>query len=497
MIPIRSLSRAVLWNHLTKISGYGLDFVLSVVLARGLGNHLFGVYSELYNFIFLFSLFSIMGMDTSVNVFLPVFKNDSLQVSGFLKQTLVRLLSSSLLTCLAVIIARTYLGRLVQSEQLPSLLGVAAVFLLFYNLQVFWQAVLTSFYATRFLFFVNTLFKSMMIVVAVVVLNNRVDLYRLMLSFALIYFIVVLFYMLKIKRKVSCKSIKVDLAAFSRFGWKAWLINFVNYFLGRYSDILLMGILGVSKASIGCYHIAFMLSMALSYMFTAGLTGVMLTAFSEMHQSHSSDLLKKSWSTICKFMIFVCTPVFVFAQINARTMIPLLYSSDYQESIVLFQAFSSIYLISVVMGGGLNSTVLYAVRKENLILISRVILGLLNVGLNLILIPPYQALGAVIATGVSLVLTILVELVVLIRVVGVRFPAKFLSQILIAVGGAAAVSWKAVPAENGVQLIFHGVVFSIAAIVLLVWMKPFAKSEVDHLARMNAVVGKLVNLFSR
>jgi O-antigen/teichoic acid export membrane protein len=63
--------------------GYGLDFVLSVVLARGLGNHLFGVYSELYNFIFLFSLFSIMGMDTSVNVFLRFLKMTLCRCPGF------------------------------------------------------------------------------------------------------------------------------------------------------------------------------------------------------------------------------------------------------------------------------------------------------------------------------------------------------------------------------------------------------------------------------
>ncbi|MBN1542870.1 oligosaccharide flippase family protein [candidate division KSB1 bacterium] len=496
MISAPKLSHAVAWNHLTKVSGYGLDFLLSIVLARALGSRLFGLYSELYNFIFIFSLFSLMGMDTSVNVYLPEYKADARRLAGFVKKALSRLLWTTLAVALVIVLIKSQLAKVVQSDEISFLLEAAVVFLIFYNLQVFMQAVLTSFFYTRFLFLANTLLKTLLIVVALFVLGNQGTLRQLILVFGLVYSATVLVYLIKIGPVVFGRSVPVDLKAFYRFGYKAWSINFVNYFLGRYSDILLLGMLGAGKDQIGFYTIAFTLTMALSYVFTAGLTGVLLTAFSAMYIQGNTTAIKESWRAICQFMIFLCVPVFGYAVLHAKTILPLIYSAEYEPAVLLFQLFALFNIGVVLLGSGLNSTVLYAIRQENRVLRFRLVCGLSNVGLNLFLIPHYGAMGAIIATGISLILTVLLEFRSLVGLLGIRFPGRFTTMVIFCSLVALLIS-SYLSTETLFGLVINLGVFAILLITLLFWLKPFSRLQIEILYKMNRSLARIISLFAR
>jgi len=88
-------------------------------------------------------------------------------------------------------------------------------------------------------------------------------------------------------------------------------------------------------------------------------------------------------------------------------------------------------LISWVIGGGMNLTMLYALNLERKVSLSRVIAGLINIILNIILIPQLGALGAIISTGFSTILVIMIEYVFLKSFISISFPFLYFFKILV------------------------------------------------------------------
>jgi len=110
-------SNAVIWNYLNKTTGYLLDFILSVVLARGLGEYYYGVYTELWNFVFLFSLFSSAGIDTAITVFLPKLTENAHHISCYLRMIFKFFGVVVLVIMLLLMLTGGYLSRTVHSPE--------------------------------------------------------------------------------------------------------------------------------------------------------------------------------------------------------------------------------------------------------------------------------------------------------------------------------------------------------------------------------------------
>jgi O-antigen/teichoic acid export membrane protein len=185
---------------------------------------------------------------------------------------------------------------------------------------------------------------------------------------------------------------------------------------------------------IGYYNIAFTLTLALSYMITSGFSGVILVAFSEFVKQKSWKEIANGWISFLKISIFFCVPLFFFFIWNSRSIIILFYSDLYLDVVPLFQIFASLFLLSILLGSGANSTILYSLHHEKVVLYLRTIFGSLNIVLDIVLIPKYEAVGALVATGVSTIFIILSEYVFLNKKVKISYPFGFLAKIMLATG---------------------------------------------------------------
>jgi O-antigen/teichoic acid export membrane protein len=82
--------------------------------------------------------------------------------------------------------------------------------------------------------------------------------------------------------------------------------------------------------------------------------------------------------------------------VNANHIIPLIYSEKYLGSISLLQVFGAFFLLTIILGSGINTTVFYAINKQKLVLYLKMSNIFLNIIIDFIFIPYYQALCAII-----------------------------------------------------------------------------------------------------
>ncbi|GAC1366527.1 MAG: hypothetical protein NVSMB42_26570 [Herpetosiphon sp.] len=161
---------------------------------------------------------------------------------------------------------------------------------------------------------------------------------------------------------------------------------------------------------------------------------------------------------------------------------------------MLLQVYLGFSLVGRMMGGGLNTTALYAMGRERTPLIIRLVSGGLNVVLDLVLIAWLGPLGAVLATGVAVVITGLIETVVTMRATGAIYPWAFASKVVLAALVAVGVSY---PLTGGgwIGLLVGGSVTGIAAAAALALLRPFGSEERSLVVRVMPRLAPVLRFF--
>jgi len=140
--------------------------------------------------------------------------------------------------------------------------------------------------------------------------------------------------------------------------------------------------------------------------------------------------------------------------------------------------------MSLAKMGGVTANYLQALNRERVLVKARVIFGVVNFVLDVLLIPWLGALGAAIATSLATNGGVAYEWVVMHRELRPKYPWMFLVKVLAAslvMGGAiwwlgAYIAWR--PLLRLPFLIFFGGAVFAAALVVL---RPFRKEHIELL----------------
>jgi O-antigen/teichoic acid export membrane protein len=104
----------------------------------------------------------------------------------------------------------------------------------------------------------------------------------------------------------------------------------------------------------------------------------------------------------------------------------VLYSDAYMEASPLLVGFSIFTLVGVFFANRISVMVLFPLNRERTYLYLCSFNGVLNVVLNIALIPRYGILGAVIATGGSSLIISFIEFIIAVRIIRARPPVDFI-----------------------------------------------------------------------
>jgi O-antigen/teichoic acid export membrane protein len=172
------------------------------------------------------------------------------------------------------------------------------------------------------------------------------------------------------------------------FGLSSILV--VIYF---YINSVMLSVM-VGNSAVGIYNAAYNLIMA--FLVIPSVVIVALFPVMSHHFESFKDFLKVEYEKAFKYLFAIGMFILIYVFIFADKIITIIYGSGYTASIVALQAL--IFVIPVMFITVLFGNLLGAINRQRFVTIVAGANALLNVTLNLLLIPKFSYVGAGLAT---------------------------------------------------------------------------------------------------
>jgi O-antigen/teichoic acid export membrane protein len=470
----------IIWTVFGKGCVQVILFAVSILITRYLGKEQLGVYATLLVIPAFVRLVNQFGLETLINKKLPELnvQDPSGKQARFLVRRLliVRLVSSAMFCGVLYFFLPVYFSFI----HMPELLSFRTALILYFG-GITLESFLSTLFMTRLQFktvsFVETASALLNLALLGIFIYLDFGIAGVLNAYVLSVGLNIAVYLL-----LSVQDLKGEQAApkwqeMKRLAWASYWISLLSFGLMTQSDILLMNYFHVDPVSIGYYHLVTGLGGMAAFVL-AGIGPLALSLFSEAYARESHTGLSRSWCEIVGFSAFLTVPIYVFVFFNSETLITFVYGDAFSEAAPLLSYYIVLLGISVVLGANFTVSTLFVLHRRDTAMRSTVEGSALNVGLNLIFIPLYGVMGAVVATGSVMVYMVVRQLLAIQKEMDIRpvFPVLgkcFLFSI------SAIAPTLILSRVLGDHLIGNGVIYLTAFFILLVWQKPFTEDHRD------------------
>ncbi len=239
-------------------------------------------------------------------------------------------------------------------------------------------------------------------------------------------------------------------------------------------DTVMLGFM-TTDADVGYYNAAVKIKMILVSLVTS-LGTVLLPRASYYIQNNRMDDFKGIIRKAINFVFLSASPLTLYFILFAREGIYFLSGFAYEKSIVPMQIIM-LTLLLIGITNMLGIQVLVPMGKEKMVLYATAAGGIVDVALNMILIPRYVSAGAAAGTLAAEIVVWMVEYYALRREVGNAFKRihYFKIGIALALGSAASVWVKMLNLGDFFTLLISAILFfGIYVLVLFIAKEPLA-----------------------
>ena len=281
-----------------------------------------------------------------------------------------------------------------------------------------------------------------------------------------------------------------------RLGISAWVPNLVMGALLKQVSINLLIIFSVSVAQIAFFTLSFQLADAANQLLVSGFGGVGIAALAAAFVGKNHQRLARSWQMLIKFETLLAAPVLIFSLFNSQAIALALYPSEYSIVGQLLGIFLFFNIIVRILGSSIHQATLYVLQKPQLVVLAW-LLGLASlIVFGILLIPHYGPAGALIADGISKIITASLMLIFIWRDLPEKYPLAFTLRMLLALTIAAlpALVWHPV---GRTMLVASGIVFLGLSIALLTLIKPLSADDMQRIGEFKPGVVKYLKWFAR
>lgn len=164
-------------------------------------------------------------------------------------------------------------------------------------------------------------------------------------------------------------------------------------------DTLLIGILATS-GDVGQYNVAFVLGQT-TLLFLQTLGFMYVPEISELHANEQMERASMMYQAITKWVLFISVPFILTAVAFPEYIVTFIYSAEYAAATVPFLVLIIGFVTHIINGP--NHSTLTAFGDTRQIFAFDAMTMLLNVVLNLSLIPQFGIVGAAMATATAYV----------------------------------------------------------------------------------------------
>lgn len=495
---IQRVFSGMFWGQVGKILEVILGFAFTVVMGRYLGPSGYGIYTLIMSMVGLVIVISSFGFGEALGRFVPKVSADGSkeEVSFLFKNLLKKRIIIVLYLSTAIILFREAMAKIFAIPALSRYLVFVALLIFSQGITDLLASFFTALLKIKVLTTVRIFIQTTSLILTVILFKLIGPTVLVALSISVICSLLgVGFYLLQARIylfKISVKSI--SLGYIYRFGLIVWLTGLATFALANHIDKILIGYLLRDTAQIGYYSIAATVLVGLHGLLTSGWGITILPALSEAQAKHGLAGMTQVLDIYFKLLILVMLPSVIFLLRYADTFILSLFGNLYSRSVPLLRTYILFNILGILSIGGITGFPLYVIGKEKLVLKLCVLSGALNIILDFLFIPLYGALGAIIATGISIAIFSLSELIFTFKYVPIRYPYRFIGKVFF-VGVLCILSLSFLKVQNFWSLSAVGLLYVFLLAVSLYFLKPLEPKDKELLVNLNPRLSSVVRYF--
>jgi len=396
LLDNKTIKQTIFKNTFWLTVGKGISSLLNLVLiiyvVRILGATEYGKFTFALAFVSLFIIFSDLGISTIV---VREFSGEKKRLKEFYS-----IISLKMLLGLGMLILVLIGSFFVTSD--PVIQKIILILALYSFINNALIGISSSFFQARqrmeYVAWIAVFTALALMICGLFVILNFPSAKNLSYAYLFVSLISLIFTAIIFQFKVSPLKICWDKSIWKNFLLMSWPLAFAGLFgmLYSYIDSVMMGYWGQITET-GWYNAAHKLTRTaylITGLFCASLFPVLSASFKK-----SKEKLQKVWNYQTELMIILAFPMVVGGITLAPRIINFIYGQDFTPSILAFQ-------ILIIMQGvmllynGLRG-VLIVVNQQRKIFWTVFAGAIINIILNLVLIPKFSLYGAAIATLIT------------------------------------------------------------------------------------------------
>ncbi|MFH1972238.1 MAG: flippase [archaeon] len=258
------------------------------------------------------------------------------------------------------------------------------------------------------------------------------------------------------------------------YSWPLLLNGFL-VFIYQWTDTFMLGYFK-DVAQVGIYNVA-LPTVNLIQMFPYGITVLFIPIMTNFYVNGDKEKFNELYFATTKWILLVNSLILVWLLFLGKDILTYLFGVEYVGGYIPLIILSIGYFIFFISHNSYNLFLVY--KKTKLLFFITFLASILNIVLNLLLIPDYGLIGAAIATGISYMFIGILVSYQAYKFTGV-FPFKkgFFPILLMAFvsGGIVFFISRFVP-SNLVSFIVSIIIIGLLYLLMLIIFKVFDKND--------------------
>jgi O-antigen/teichoic acid export membrane protein len=494
----RGIIGSLSWNYAGRIADSAGLYLVNLCIARAVGVADYGRYALILSGLQLTMALGSFGLEASLNRFLPVVSSAQGDGPvGFIVRRTAALRGTAAALFAGVVFSLA--GVETAMNGLPVPLVLFTVFAMGRSLVPLVAVSMVARLETRRPALIGMVIRGIELCGAVVLWSSDARLSGFVILLATTSAVHATCLLIFSEPSLRGPEVSSRLAPILAFGAVYSVNVLVDFFLGRFGDVVLLGSLAGDPRQTGLYEVGAGLVHAAGLIMTTGFAGIGLAVFSEIaaNEQGSHERLGSLYSTMVRALSFLTLPVFVYLVIDARTLVVVLFSERFEDAVPIVRALALLRIAGRLFGGGENTEALLALGRVRTVSLLGIAAAGLNIAGDLALIPRWGASGAVAGTALGYVVVTMATFYALRLRVRISLQVRSYVRIL---GGCAmgALGVVICPPLQGVPgLVLHVVVFAVLSAGAWLLVRPVEDRDRALLERFSPALGSVLARFSR
>jgi O-antigen/teichoic acid export membrane protein len=385
-----------------------LGFISRIFLARVFTQYDYGVYSLSIVIFSILESISLLGLGSGTTRYIAYHreKNDPLKVKQIILSSIQISLFTSIIISISLFLLSDLLSQIFNDSALAYPLKIVAIAIPFTVMTDIFVAISRGFNIVKEKVYFQDILKNAIITLSLfMVVLLKLSFEYAFYTFTFSSFLTFIIYLIYLKDKshiairnegkiISSNDLRKEILFFSL----PILFIVIFQMILSWTDTIMLGVY-TTLNDVGLYNAAVPLASFIGIPLSAMLLIYMPTASAQYARNLFKDLAS-NYAILTKWVFTTTLPLFLIFFIFPENVLNFFFGINYVPAGQALRILSFGYIISNLLGP--NGTTLIAIGETRFLMYVSVFAAIINILLNMVLIPPLGIVGASLATAIAL-----------------------------------------------------------------------------------------------